>query len=184
MIKPWVELAKISIVDPRRGAALVLAEPLPQAAVPLLLVLLACLNGMLYTLLLPPTLAMSPIAMAVVSGAIIWVSAWLLTKVGGMMGGQGSLPRVLQAVLFLQCIRLAAQVALLLLSILLPPVAGMVSMVAGIWGIYMMVCFLAEAHHFDNRLKALGALGAVFVVTLVVLSVLLTLLGGEALTDL
>ena len=99
------------------------------------------------------------------------------------MGGGGTLPALLRMVLFLQVIRIFAQVALLVLSVLVPPIAAIVSLAAGIWGIFMMVCFLTEAHGFDNRLKALGTLGVVFVATIVAASVLLSLVGGAALTE-
>lgn len=182
-MKDWLELMRLSVIDPRRGAAEVMAAPFPEAAGPLLLALLAVLNGILYTLILPPGMVFSPIAMAVVAGVVIWLSAWLFARVGQFMGGQGDLPRLLRVVLFLQALRLIAQAALLVLGALVPPLAGMASLVAGVWGIYMMVCFLAEAHGFDNRLKALGTLGAVFVVVIVAASVLMSMVGGAALTD-
>lgn len=183
MMKDWLELMRISVIDPRRGAAELMASPWPEAATPVLLALMAVLNGILYTLILPPGMVFSPIAMAVVAGGIIWLSAWLLTKVGQYMGGGGTLPALLRMVLFLQVIRIFAQVALLVLSVLVPPIAAIVSLAAGIWGIFMMVCFLTEAHGFDNRLKALGTLGVVFVATIVAASVLLSLVGGAALTE-
>ena len=46
-----------------------MASPWPEAATPVLLALVAVLNGILYTLILPPGMVFSPIAMAVVAGA-------------------------------------------------------------------------------------------------------------------
>ncbi|MBR9764273.1 MAG: YIP1 family protein [Rhodobacteraceae bacterium] len=180
MMRDWLDLARESVLNPRLGAARLMLMPLPDAALPLTLALLAVLNGIVYGLILSPVVVLSPVLLALISGAIIWLSAWLLTLVGARLGGHGQFPALLRMVLWLQAIRLVAQVALVLLSALVPPLAPMVGMAAGVWGLYMMVCFVTEAHGFPTRWKAVAALAAVFVLTLVLASLLVAMIGEPA----
>jgi hypothetical protein len=60
---------------------------------------------------------------------------------------------------------------------IVPGLAWIVGMAAGIWGIYMMICFVAAAHGFDTRLKAVGVVGVTFVSAVLLLSVLLSAMG-------
>ncbi|WP_010138270.1 YIP1 family protein [Oceanicola sp. S124] len=181
MMRDWLDLARESVLNPRIGAARLLALSLPEAVAPLMLALLAVLNGIVYGLILSSVVALSPVLLALFSGAIIWLSAWLLSVVGQRLGGQGQWPELLRAVLWLQMLRLVAQVVLVLLSVLLPPLAGFAGMAAGVWGLYMMVCFVTEAHGFATRWKAVAALAAVFVLTLVFATLVVAVIGEPAL---
>lgn len=179
MMQDWVELARDSVLDPRGAAARLQKVDLPDGVPMMMLALLAVLNGMLYSLLLHGIVPLAPVLMAVLSGGIIWVSAWLLQVVGAQFGGVGTLPRLLRVVLWLQAIRLVAQAALLLVSTAVPVLGPFLGMIAGVWGIYMTICFVAEAHRFATRWKAVWVLGVVFVVTLVVTSLGASLLSGS-----
>lgn len=180
-MREWLDLARESVVNPRTGAVRLVATPVPDQVPTLVLALVSVLNGLIYGLILSPVLAMSPIVLALVSGGVIWASAWLLSVIGAQLGGQGSVSVLLRVVLWLQLIRLAAQFLLLVVGFVIPALAPMLSMVAGVWMLYMAVCFVSEAHGFGTRWKAVALLGAVFVVTLVLASLLVASFGEPAL---
>lgn len=181
MTNSWVDLARQSIVDPRAAAPILVGIPLERSVVPMALALIAALNGILYGLLLPasffPGGMSAPIVLALVVGAVIWLSAWIMTFVGRMFGGEGRIEGLLRVALWLQVLRLVAQVVLSVVGLAVPSVAWMLGMAAGIWGLYMMVCFVAAAHGFESRLKAVGVMAVTFFAAVLALSVLLSALG-------
>ncbi|WP_158585570.1 YIP1 family protein [Pseudooceanicola sediminis] len=181
MTSSWFDLARQSILNPQAAAPLLVATSLNPAVVPLTLALVAVLNGLLYGLLLPvdffPGGFASPIVLAALVGAVVWGSAAILAVVGRMFGGTGTTTTLLRVTLWLQILRLAAQVVLSVVGMLVPALAWLIGMAAGIWGIYMMISFVAAAHGFETRLKAVGVVGVTFVSAVLVLSVLLSAMG-------
>lgn len=179
-MREWFNLARESLLDPRSGALRLLAAEIPAQVPMLVLALVSVMNGLVYGLILSPVLALSPILLALVSGGVIWVSAWLLSVIGAQLGGHAGVSVMLRVVLWLQLIRLAVQIALVVIGFAIPPLAPIVSMVAGIWMLYMAVCFIAAAHGFETRWKAVALLAAVFVLTLVLASLLVASVGEPA----
>ncbi|PJE25836.1 hypothetical protein SAMN06297129_2369 [Pseudooceanicola antarcticus] len=173
-MREWFNLARESLLDPRSGALRLLAAEIPAQVPMLVLALVSVMNGLVYGLIL------SPILLALVSGGVIWVSAWLLSVIGAQLGGHAGVSVMLRVVLWLQLIRLAVQIALVVIGFAIPPLAPIVSMVAGIWMLYMAVCFIAAAHGFETRWKAVALLAAVFVLTLVLASLLVASVGEPA----
>jgi hypothetical protein len=108
------------------------------------------------------------------------ITLHLLTWVGGMMGGQGQLADVTVVLVWLQYLRLAAQAALLLLTLLVPALALMATLVVAFYSLWLLLNFLDVAH----RLGSLGksALVLVFAVVGVTmgLSFLMMLIGIPA----
>ncbi|WP_193082476.1 YIP1 family protein [Pseudooceanicola spongiae] len=181
MTSSWLDLARQSILNPMAAAPLLVSTPLNPAVVPLTLALVAVLNGLLYGILLPVDFFSggfaSPIVLATLVGGVVWGSAAILAAVGRMFGGHGTTTTLLRVTLWLQILRLTAQVVLSVVGMIVPGLAWMVGMAAGIWGIYMMICFVAAAHGFDTRLKAVGVVGVTFVSAVLLLSVLLSAMG-------
>ncbi len=181
MTPTWIDLARQSILDPRNTAPILVDVPLDRRVLPMALLLVAVLNGLLYGLILPeglfpPDLAV-PIPMAVAMGVTVLASAGVITLVGQMFGGVGGMEQVLRVTIWLQLLRLAAQAVISLLTILVPGLAWMAALAVGVWGLYMLVCFVAAAHRFDARIKAVGVIGVTFFAAVIGLSVLLSALG-------
>lgn len=174
-----------SVVSPASAAREVLSVDLPRATLWTALALLGVLNGIYYGILLPGAAqaGVIPAAMAnmpfVVTGAvlvILFVMVHLLTLTGRFLGGHGTVDRVLIVTIWLQTLRLLAQLVISVLSIAIPPVAWLVAMAAGVWGVWMLIVFIATAHEF-SPVKGFGTLLATFVATIFALSILSAVLG-------
>jgi len=184
----WERLKSLiveSVVSPASGAREVLSYDIPRAALWTALTLLGVLNGMYYGVLLPGAAqaGVIPAAMAnapfVVTGAILIILAvmvHLLTITGRLLGGTGTIEALLKVTVWLQALRLLAQLAIAVLSIAVPPVAWLVAMVVGVWGLWMLITFIAAAHDF-TPIKGIGTLLATFIATIFALSILSAILG-------
>ncbi|MBT9383298.1 YIP1 family protein [Pseudooceanicola sp. CBS1P-1] len=177
----WIELARQSILNPRAAAPIVAGLILPPGTLALLVALVSVLNGIFYGLFLPagllPGLFGQPIPMAVLFGAIFVAGAAALTGVGRLFGGTGEIRDILRVTIFLQIIRLAVQVVLIVIALLVPVLATFLGTAAGVWGLYMMICFIAAAHRMDSRVKSFGVIGVTFFAAIIALSVLLSAMG-------
>lgn len=187
-----LDLARLSVRDPRQGARtlLSLGVPLPARTAGLLLMAVASTVLMhLGFLLLPPTddamgqfMMASPIRSAVVQWLVLVVSVLLIYRLGRAWGGQGSLPDTLLIVVWLQVIMLGVQLVQLLALVIAPPLAGLVNIAGLVLFFWLMSSFIAELHGFANRGKVLaGILVTTFAVALLVVFVLSMFLGPEAL---
>ncbi|QPM89641.1 YIP1 family protein [Pseudooceanicola algae] len=177
----WRALARQSILDPRAAAPILTGRPLPRGVLPLALALVATLNGIFFGLVLPADLypggLASPIPLAIMVGGLVWTSAAILAFVGQLFGGQGRTEDLLRIGIWMQFLRLGAQILLTFAELLLPGLAWMLAVVAWIWGLYMTICFTAAAHRFDTLLKAAAVLGVTFFTAVLALSVVLAVFG-------
>jgi hypothetical protein len=181
-------LAMETLRDPRGTAERLIALRLDLPTLWMALALGAVLNALLFSvnmMLFPttfpmPGLFMNPVLYAVVMAVGMVITLHLLTWVGGMMGGQGQLADVTVVLVWLQYLRLAAQAALLLLTLLVPALALMATLVVAFYSLWLLLNFLDVAH----RLGSLGksALVLVFAVVGVTmgLSFLMMLIGIPA----
>ncbi|WP_407493485.1 YIP1 family protein [Pseudooceanicola sp. MF1-13] len=174
-----------SIKTPAIGAQQVLSVDLPRAALWTALTLLGVLNGMYYGMILPGAAqaGVIPAGMAnapfVVTGAILIILALmvhLLVFTGRILGGTATIDAMLKVVVWLQGLRLLAQVVISVLSLAIPPLGWLVAMAVGVWGLWMMIVFIATAHNF-TPIKGLGTLLGTFVAAIFALSILSAILG-------
>lgn len=177
----WLDLAWQSVIDPRAAAPVVVRVSMDPAALPLALALVSVLNGILYSLVLPagflPPMLSGPVALALMMAVVMVAGGGLITGLGHLFGGTGGFPVILRVLLWVQLIRLAAQVVVSAVEMISPMLALFGGTAAGVWGIYMTVCLVTEAHGFDARVKALAVLALAFVAGVLVLSILLSMAG-------
>jgi len=183
----WKQLALDSVVTPRTAGERLLAVDWGRDALWTAAALLAVLNGILYSQTLPmasepgihlPPLLESPVALAVFVGLMYAASAWVMTLAGRVLGGAGRFDTLFAATLWLQALRLVLQLLVLALALLSPGLASLLAVVAGFWGIYVLVNFIAAAHGFNNALRGLGTLAIGITGLAIAMSVILALLGG------
>lgn len=165
------DLTRHSLFDPRAAASRIMALDLSRDWLWKALVLMSILNAIVYALSMmasgptaPETEMIIPVAFQspglmtlFLIGALV-VTVLTLTWVGQAMGGRGQIRDMLALVVWLQVLRLMVQVALLISVVLLPVLGVILAMVASIWGIAILVCFIDRAHGFDNLIKAAGVL--------------------------
>ena len=115
--------------------------------------------------------------MGLVQGALLFLMAHAVTLVGRMFGGTGRFDEALALIVWLQFIFLCVQILQLVAVLVIPPMAGLITMLAVGLFFWLLVNFIATLHGFTS-------LGMVFVMTILsgftilfVLSLILTLLG-------
>lgn len=183
-----LRMARDTVSNPREGAETVLSLGLPRQALwlafALVVVLSMLLGDLLYMLAdLPQDGAMtgplgaSPLVMGLMQGAFLFLMAHAVTHVGHLFGGTGRFDEALALIVWLQFIFLCVQVLQLAAVLVIPPMAGLITMLAVGLFFWLLVNFIATLHGFTS-------LGMVFVMTILsgftilfVLSLILTLLG-------
>lgn len=149
------------------------------------LVLVSVLNGIFYGILLPgaaaqglilPDLAASPVMLAIFIGVALTITVQFLVMTGRVLGGSGDLRTILNIMVWLQLLRLGLQLAITVISLVIPVLGSLVALVAGFWGLWVLANFIAVAHGIDV-LKSVGVMVMTFFGIIVVLSVLMAVLG-------
>ncbi|MFX0541051.1 Yip1 family protein [Roseovarius sp. S4756] len=186
-----IDLFRQTLTAPRAAADRILSMDLPRDWLWMALGLMGVLNGIVYSLVLqmgdPQETATAPMMPAALQspmlftlfllGALI-LTVLTLTWVGRAMGGTGHMPQILALIAWMQLLRLAVQIALVVLMLALPLAGLILVVVASIWGLVILVVFVDRAHEFGNVFKAAGVIVLGFVGMLVGMSIILGLLGA------
>ncbi|NKX46084.1 Yip1 family protein [Roseicyclus persicicus] len=183
-----LRMARDTVSNPREGAETVLALGLPRQALwlafALVIVLSMILGDLLYMLADLPAdealtgpLGASPVVMGLLQAGFLYLMAHAMARIGQAFGGTGRFEEALALVIWLQFIFLCVQVVQLVAVLVVPPVAGLITLLAMGLFLWLLVNFVATLHGFTS-------LGMVFVMTLLsafailfLLSLVLTMLG-------
>lgn len=184
----FADLARETVFDPRRAAGRVLDFDIGRNELWMALLLATALNAILFSLshyLFPSPLPLSrifenPMLYAIVQGGGLVILIFVLTWVGNMLGGKGQLGDVLRVMVWLQFMRVLAQVAVVFIGVVLPVLGGIVSLAILVLSLWILLHFLNAAHRFNS-------LGRSFLVLLLAglglsfgISIILTLIGVSA----
>ena len=119
-----------------------------------------------------PILFASPgVYFAIVAGGQA-MFIYALYLVGGLFKGTGTLNNVMALMVWLQLLQVMAQAIVVGLSLFAAPLAILMHMAGVVYGLYILVHFIDQAH----QLKSMGRAAAVLSMTLVLLAVALSLL--------
>jgi hypothetical protein len=183
-----LRLARDTVSNPREGAATVLSFAPARQALWLmfaLVVVISLILGEIVALLTDfPTdgpmtspFQQSPMMMGLVQAAFLFLTIHAVHRIGRFFGGTGSLEESALLVIWLQFIFICIQVVQIAALVVIPPVAGLITILAIALFFWLLVNFIAVLHGFTS-------LGLVFVATLltafgllVVLSMILSALG-------
>jgi hypothetical protein len=183
-----LRMARHTVSNPRDGAAVILKLHLPMRALWLafgLGIVLSMFLGEAVALLMgppdqaamPPEMMVSPITMGVIQAAFLFLVAHGIARIGQLFGGSGDFQGALALIVWLQFIFLVVQVIQLAAMLVVPPVAGLITILAMGLFFWLLVNFIATLHGFSS-------LGLIFVMTILtafgfvfVLSLVLTMLG-------
>jgi len=181
------ELVVLSLRDPRAAANQIMGWRLGRDVLWTALALAAAINTLIFSvsLVLQPTPAMpafftSPLAMFVLLSGILVITTHGLYWAGRALGGEGDLGDVLALVVFLQVLRIIAQVAIFLLMFISPGVSVLASLATGLIGLWILVNFIAAAFNFTGLGKAVGVLLISMAAIVLGLSLLLSIVGVAA----
>ncbi|MFP4274875.1 MAG: YIP1 family protein [Paracoccaceae bacterium] len=182
-------LALETIRAPRSAAAQLIGLGLPRELLWTALALVVILNALIFTLtnmVSPPPaempmVVMEPLPFALLLGAALVASIFALFWVGRGLGGQARLDDLMVLLIWLQSLRVALQLALLVLMPVVPALASLIVLAASILGIWILVNFVDVAQGFDSLLKSLGVLILSTLGMAIALSLVLSLFGGAIL---
>ena len=178
-------LAKLTLRDPQAGARAVLALPVPREHNFTLFLLVIVLSGILAEISLillpsaPPEGAADGVAgtgpilngfavTALIGGAIL-LMAGAITGIGRMFGGTGTMTDVLRLVIWQQFLLLALQAVQILLALILPALAALVTLVGVGLSLWLLTHFVTVAHGFASPAKVfLGLLASSFAIALLI----------------
>ena len=183
-----LRMARHTVSNPRDGAAVILKLHLPMRALWLafgLVIVLSMFLGETVALLMgppdqaamPPEMMVSPITMGVIQAAFLFLVAHGIARIGQLFGGSVDFQGALALIVWLQFIFLVVQVIQLAAMLVVPPVAGLITILAMGLFFWLLVNFIATLHGFSS-------LGLIFVMTILtafgfvfVLSIVRTMLG-------
>jgi hypothetical protein len=183
------ELARLTLSDPEQGGRQLLAMNPPIEA-RWMAMGAAILSGVVLAYLLPVIAGqagsvLSPFAAVGVQIGANMLAVILMTNVGRVFGGQGRFEDAVLLVAWLQALMVGVQLVQLVALVILPPFAGIVTILAIALFFWLLTGFVQALHGFQSRLMVLfGVLGSMFAAAFVV-SFVLILLGVDprGLTD-
>jgi hypothetical protein len=172
-------LLREAVADPRRNAQRILDWPAPDQAVWLAVLAVSALSvvGLYASFLLAGAQAAGPLpppfALAGVQVAAMAILAAMMAHVGRAFGGAGRFAGALRLVVWLQVLMLILQAVQLVALVLLPPLAGLVSLGSLALVGWVATGMVAGLHGFASLGRTfLGILGS-FLALGFVLSLLL-----------
>jgi hypothetical protein len=183
-----LRLARDTVSNPREGATTVLSFAPERQALWLMFALVIVLSLLLreFVTLFAGIPADGPIRgpmqssaliLGLMMGGFLYITIHAVHRIGGFFGGTGSFEDSALLVIWLQFILICIQVIQIATLFVLPPLAGLITIIAIALYIWLLVNFIAVLHGFTS-------LGLVFVATLLsafallfVFSLILSILG-------
>ena len=189
MIEVLRTLFLATVYRPAEAAAMLMGHGVDRATGWMILGLAVILNTLAYFLSItlfpippgtPVPLPVTPLMVATVLGAVTVIFVFAFYWVGRAIGGRGRFDDILLMMGWLQYMRLAVQLASLVLMLFLPGLAKLFVMAAGLYGVWVVINFLTVAHGFDGPGKAVMMLVLTMMGLTVGLSILLSVIGVAA----
>ena len=181
------DLVVLSLRDPRKAAEQIIGWQLSREALWTALALAAAVNTLIFSVsvVLQPSAAMpafftSPLAMFVLLAGVLVVTTHGLYWTGRALGGTGDFGDMLSLVVFLQVLRIMAQIVIFVVMFVAPGLSLMLSLATGIIGVWILVNFIAAAHRFSSMGRAIGTLLIAMAAIVLGLSFLLSIVGIAA----
>ena len=124
-----------------------------------------------------PAIIFSPLFAFVFLAFALVITVHVLHWLGAAIGGTGSLENMLAVLVWLQGLRVMAQVVLLVLMLAVPSLAGLFGLAVAILSLWILVHFVNEAAGLDSIFKTVGVLLSAMVGVIFGLSFILTITG-------
>lgn len=181
-------LARQTLRNPEAAAHWLIAQGWPMQVRWMALVLAVSLSGVLAfvsTLLFPVPegeaamlpIAGQPLVLAGMQLSAIVLGAGLMAGVGRLFGGHGRFEDALLLAVWIEAMLLVVQVVQIVVSLILPPLAGMLGIIAIALFLWLTVQFTKALHGFTSGPKVLFVMFATLMVMGFVLSFFMAALG-------
>lgn len=186
-IQTWLRHVWMSLIEPVDKAMEVLANRWDVATLWTAMALVAVLNVLLLAAMqlispIPSALegqgiALTPFSLTAMIAVFLVFFVFAIQYVGGLLGGQGSLPDTLALMVWFQAVSLTlelGQLVLALFSDYLAAIFGMISLGGLLWCI---LNFIKVLHGFESFAKSIGVFAMAMIGTGLTAGMLLVLLG-------
>lgn len=186
-LKSFLDLALLTLRDPREGLRAVQGLGIPQGFLWQLLVLVIALSVVLAygNLALSPVdldaaeaVIPSPFLLAIILGSSMVGTVFAAYFVGRACGGTGRFDEVLLAMIWMQAVMLVIQVAQTLVGLILPPLGDMIALFAIAAMFWLLTNFVAEVHGFTSLARVFIMILATILGVAIGMAVLLVFIGA------
>jgi len=176
-----------TIQSPRTAAKRIMDMWLSRDILWTALILLAAINSIIMGLgvLMSdtselPQFMRSPLILFFMVGGLQVLSVHGFYWAGKAIGGHGDMGELLSLLVWVQALQAAAQLITFVLALVMPPLADIFSLVAGIVALWVTVNFIAEALRLPTLLHAVGVMVLGIVGIAFGLAILIGLIGMGA----
>ena len=180
-------LAQMTLRDPREAARIIMALNLPREVLWTALALIAAINTIILQLLIAasppetqaqfPSYFSAPLVVFTLLAGVMVVYVHTVYWAGRAISGKGLLFDILALIVWLQVLRTAIQLIVLVLTMVAPALAGLLSIVAFAWGLWVLLNFMVEALELPSLSHAGLALMLAVVGLVLGMGILLAVLG-------
>ncbi|MCX7559805.1 Yip1 family protein [Sulfitobacter sp. F26204] len=187
----FAPLIQTSIRDPRGAAGLIMAMNLGRDVLWTALALVAVLNTFLIMLIVTTSASTTsmplpgyfdkPLTLFVLIAGLMVVYIHAMYWAGMATGGKGNLMDVLALVVWFQVLRAIAQTGIVVLSLAIPPIGAVMSLVVAVWGLWIFLNFLVVALNLKSAWHGLAVVLVAFVGLVLGLAFIIAMIGGAAL---
>lgn len=122
----------------------------------------------------------APFVYLIASFSLTTVMIFAIFWTGRVMGGTAYLPHMVALIAWIVTVQTLADAAFLVLFLFIPMLAGLFSLAAGLYGIWILINFITVAHNFPDKGKAVVTIVLALVGLIVGLSVFMSVLGVTA----
>ena len=178
------DLVRLTLRDPASAGRQIMALNLGRDALWTALALVASVNTLILSvsaMMLPPSglpaFFDSPLAMFVILTGVLVLTVHAIYWTGQALGGQGDLGDLLALLVWLQGLRVGVQFIVTLLLFAAPTLSLVVSLVAGVWALWISLHFIAVTFGFASLGKAAGVLLVATIGLILGLGMLMSLIG-------
>ncbi len=178
-------LIKRTLLDPRGAARQIIDLRLPQPVLwnALLLVIIMSVLLTYGTVILAGQEALiiqiagSPLVFALFMAGQMVMLIFALLWTGKIIGGKGTLEAFAALIAWLQTLWLLAQIIQTVLMVFTPAVSAIIGIVSVVYGLWVLIQFIAEAHEFPSWIKGVGVMAMSIIGVVAGLSLLLSIIG-------
>ncbi|MCF6231666.1 MAG: hypothetical protein L3J36_00970 [Rhodobacteraceae bacterium] len=182
----WIELAVLSVKDPKKAAGILMGMRLEIAVLWKALLLVALVNTFLFVFSVEiiglrspyPAFFSAPFFNFAIMVAGLSLMVFALVFTGRMMGGVGTVRDILTLVIWVQIVQAAIQILAYMALMVVPLVANILTLAGGLIGLYMLAHFINESHKFNSLGKSVMVMVGALLGVVIGLSILAIMVGG------
>lgn len=187
-MNPVIQFVGRSFRDPKGVAQMLNAMRLNRGILWSMMVVVICLSVimMVATVSLTPSpadsqfVSLSPFGLAVMLGSVLVAMVFAFYFTGQMLGGTGRFPGALLLLTWWQAMGVAVQVLQIVIVLIMPPLAGVVTLAGFAYLTVALVLAIDVLHGFNSIAKAIATVIIAFLGTAFGLALILTLVGVTA----